>query len=79
MSCAALDIYHLDSASTVVDIYQHFKGLCFFHIWDPDNGGSRSTEVSLHIHQPTMYHIPGDGCGYTHYYENQMSQTPKLI
>jgi hypothetical protein len=65
MSCAPLDIYQLGSASTVVDIYQHFKGLCCFHIWGPDNEGSSSTEVSLHIHQPTVYHIPGDGFGYT--------------
>jgi len=70
MSCAALDIYQLGS---VVGIYQHLKRFCCFRIRGPDNGGSSSTEVSLHIHQPTLYHIPGDGYVHTHYYENQMS------
>jgi len=75
MSCAPLDIYQLRSASSVIDIYQHFKGLCYFLIWGPDNWGSSSTEVSLHIHQPTVCHIPDYGYGYTYYYENQMSET----
>jgi hypothetical protein len=75
MSCAPLDIYQLGSAIAVVDIYQLFKGLCCFCKRSPDNGGSSSIEVSLHIHQPTMYHIPGDGYGQTHYYEKQIPQT----
>jgi hypothetical protein len=65
MSCDPLDKYQLGSVSTVVDIYQHFKGLCCLHILGPDKGGSSSTEVALHIYQPTMYHIPGDSYGHT--------------